>query len=119
MNMTKKHASECKCERCGIPILDAKNGNRRYCTPHFIEVNRERNRENKRRRRAQGVVEKQDEWFKLVAGPETMQDLVGNSFSALEIKFGLEPGSAWVDQGSVFSKNGNIFTVSGRRMVML
>jgi hypothetical protein len=65
------------------------------------------------------VVEKQDEWFKLVSGPDTMADLVGNSFSALEIKFGLEPGSAWVEPGSVFSKNGNIFTVSGRRMVML
>jgi len=117
--MTKKHASECKCERCGIPILDAKNGNRRYCTPHFIEVNRERNRENKRRRRAQGVVEKQDEWFKLVSGPDTMADLVGNSFSALEIKFGLEPGSAWVEQEAKFIKNGNMFVIKGKRMICL
>jgi len=117
--MTKKHASECKCERCGIPILDAKNGNRRYCTPHFIEVNRERNRENKRRRRLEGKAETQDEWFTLVSGPDTMQDLIGNSFSALEIRFGLEPGSAWVDQGAVFSKNGNMFTTNGRRMICL
>lgn len=114
---TKKHASECKCEICGIPILDAKSGNRRYCAACFIEVNRIRNRENKRRRRLEGRVEKQDEWFTLVSGPETMSDLIGNSFSALQISFGLEPGSFWVDQGAVFSKNGNMFTVSGRRMV--
>ena len=117
--MTKKHASECRCEKCGSLIPDAKSGNRRYCSACFIEVNRIRNRENKRRRRREGQAAKQDEWFTLVSGPDTMADLVGNSFSALEIKFGLEPGSAWVEPGSVFSKNGNIFTVSGRRMVML
>ena len=117
--MTKKHASECRCEKCGSLIPDAKSGNRRYCSACFIEVNRIRNRENKRRRRLEGKAAKQDEWFKLVSGPETMQDLVGNSFSALEIRFGLESGSAWVEPGSIFSKNGSMFTVSGRRMICL
>ena len=117
--MMKKHASECSCKVCGIAIPDAKSGNRLYCNPCFVARNRDRNRENKRRRRLEGKAVKQDELFELVSGPESMSDLVGNSFSALEIKFGLEPGSAWVDSGAMFSKNGNIFTVSGRRMVML
>jgi len=116
---TKKHASECKCEKCGSLIPDAKSGNRRYCAACFIELNKIRNRENKRKRRAQGEMAKQDEWFVLVVAPESMNDLLGNSFSALEIRFGLEPGSAWVDSGAVFSKNGNMFAVSGRRMICL